>query len=78
MPLQLSRWLKAGFAGDEDSGAVERVQRGVCRNAWIKLTPIVTIFRGGEQERAFEARGDHGAGPLRSKSCFSGFEVSRA
>jgi hypothetical protein len=24
------------------------------------------------------ARGDHAAGPLRSKSCFSGFEVSRA
>jgi hypothetical protein len=30
------------------------------------------------QGRAFGARGDHAAGPLRSKSCFSGFEVSRA
>jgi hypothetical protein len=31
-----------------------------------------------EQGRAFGARGDHAAGPLTPKSCFSGFEVSRA
>ena len=37
------------------------------------------LQRGGvEQERAFWARGDHAAGPLRSKAFFSGFEVSRA
>ena len=28
--------------------------------------------------RGYGARGDHAAGPLTSKSCFSGFEVSRA
>jgi pyruvate/2-oxoglutarate dehydrogenase complex dihydrolipoamide dehydrogenase (E3) component len=37
------------------------------------------LERGGvEQERAVWVRGDHAAGPLRSKAFFSGFEVSRA
>ena len=33
IPRQLTRWLKADFAGDEDSGTVERIRRGFWRNA---------------------------------------------
>ena len=33
---------------------------------------------GGGEQGSVWARGDHAAGPLMSKSCFSDFEVSRA
>jgi hypothetical protein len=53
---------------------------------WPEWSPerLIVSFAGissdqpRSQGRAFGARGDHAAGPLRSKSCFSGFEVSRA
>jgi hypothetical protein len=40
--------------------------------AFNRSCPLYSVLVG------YGTRGDHGAGPLRSKSCFSGFEVSRA
>jgi hypothetical protein len=51
-------------------------ESGDAYNAWSRNERL--RGEGGAGGRAFGARGDHAAGPLRSNSCFSGFEVSRA
>jgi hypothetical protein len=71
-------------------GTADTIGRNVSSSSLLRTYSAVGIQNSGRNHkrrsqstkrldpRLFGALGDHAAGPLTSKSCFSGFEVSRA